>query len=199
MAARDPGKIRTFVAIEPGDSVRRRAAAVAQRLQPYAPQARWVDEESLHLTLTFLGELSERQVEDACAQVEWAARANEPFEVRLAGVGAFPDLAGPRAVWLGVTDGADELRRLQADVADAVADLLPSDPAPPFHPHLTLCRLARTAFAASGGLAGGIAALATHDAGTTIVDSITVFASDLYPRGPEYTPMATWQLGMPRR
>ncbi|MGL4514500.1 MAG: RNA 2',3'-cyclic phosphodiesterase [Lacipirellulaceae bacterium] len=192
-------KTRTFVAIEPEETVCRRVAALVRRLGPYSPQARWVDEENAHLTLAFLGELADREVSDACAAVEWAARANEPFEVRLAGVGAFPDLTAPRAVWLGVTEGAGALVRLQADVEEAVADFLPRGPKNEFRPHLTLARLARSAFAASGQLQQVLAGLGDHDAGVSWVDSVTVFASELRRSGPEYTVLARSPLGLVRR
>jgi RNA 2',3'-cyclic 3'-phosphodiesterase len=199
MASRNFGKSRLFIAIEPDDSVRRRVAAVAQRLRPYSPQARWVDEENLHLTLAFLGELTDRDVSSTCSQVEWAARANEPFAIRLSGLGAFPDVAAPRAVWIGVTEGADELSRLQEDVEDAVQDFFPHGPKTEFRPHLTLARLARSAFAASGQLAQVLASMGDYDAGESWIDSITVFASELTRRGPEYTALARCPLGRPHR
>jgi 2'-5' RNA ligase len=199
MAHGNSGKTRTFVAIEPDEPVRRRAAAVARRLMPYSPQARWADDENFHLTLVFLGELSDRDLSSACAQVEWAARANEPFSIRLSGLGAFPDVATPRAVWIGVTEGSDELSRLQGDVEEAVLDYLPRGPKPEFRPHLTLARLARTAFAGAGQLAQVLASMGDYDAGESWIDSVTVYASELTRRGPEYTALARCPLGMPRR
>ena len=194
---------RTFIAIDLDEQLLRRSAALISRLRPYAPQARWVDEENLHATLLFLGELNDQQIADACSRAEWAARANEPFSMRLAGVGAFPDLARPRAVWLGVSDGAELLKRLQADLDDALAELVPRSENRAYVPHVTLARVGgrsggrRRQGAPSPHLGEVLAGLADYDAGAMHVSELTVYASELRPAGPEYHPLAHCQLGVP--
>lgn len=191
-------KTRTFVAVDASDDLRRRAAGLITRLRPYAPQARWVDEEGLHLTMLFLGELSDPDLAETCSRVEWATRANEPFSIRVRGVGAFPDLARPRAVWLGVADGAEPLRRLQADLDDGLSDLAPRGENRDFVPHMTLARLGgRGGGGASPHFAEVLAGFADHDAGEMLVDEVTVFASELRRGGPEYQPLARCPLGIP--
>ena len=65
-----------------------------------------------------------------------------PFAVEWRGLGAFPSPRQPRALWIGITRGADGLGRLEAEIArrfDRLAD--DSEPVRPFHPHLTLGRI----------------------------------------------------------
>lgn len=187
-------KTRTFIAIDSSDDLRRRAGGLIDRLRPYAPGARWVDEENVHLTLLFLGDLSDQEVAETCSRVDWAARANEPFALRAAGVGAFPDAMRPKAIWLGVTDGAEQVCRLQSDLDDALADYVPRGENRRFVPHWTLSRLGRSAPGAH--LSDTLTNLAEHDAGELLVDEIVVFASELRPEGPEYHRLATCPLGM---
>ncbi|QDT68440.1 2',5' RNA ligase family [Planctomycetes bacterium MalM25] len=189
-------KTRTFVAIESTDAIRRRAAGLVDRLRPYAPTARWVEEEGVHLTLFFLGDLGDAEVADACSRAEWAARANAPFSMRVAGVGAFPEVSRPRALWLGVTDGAEPLRRLQADLDDALADLAPRGENRSFVPHWTLARLGGKGGAISPHLVDVLSNLADYDAGETLVEEVVVLGSELRPEGPEYYTLARCPLGM---
>ena len=189
---------RTVVAIDASDEHRRRIAGLTARLRPYAPQARWVDEDNLHVTLLFLGELTDAEIAETCDRVDWACRANEPFAIRVCGVGAFPDLARPRAVWLGVTEGAEPLCRLQSDLDDGLADLAPRGENRDYVPHLTLARLGgRGGGGVSPHLSEVLTGLADYDAGELLVDEVTVFASELRRGGPEYQPLARCPLGMP--
>jgi len=94
--------------------------------------------EQLHFTLAFLGETE--RLHDACAA---AAGLGElpPFELAIAGAGAFPSPSRPRVLWLGVTAGALELvavaDRLRAGLRERAFAL----EARPFRPHLTLGRV----------------------------------------------------------
>lgn len=188
---------RTFVAVPADDSLRRAADAVIDRLRPHAPRARWVDAEQLHLTLMFLGDLTDAEVADACSRAEWTARANQPFTLRIGGVGAFPDPTKPRAIWLGVQEGVEPLTRLQADIDDALGDLAPRGENRRFTPHWTLARLNRRDAGPGGRLIEAIAALADHPTGRLGVDCVEVIASELTRDGPEHHVMATCPLGRP--
>ena len=197
------GKTRTFVAIELEDSLCRRVAGLIDRLRPYAPSARWVEEESLHVTLLFLGELSDQEVAEACSNAEWAARANAPFSMRLAGAGAFPDLARPRALWLGISEGAEPLKRLHEDLDDSLGHMVAKRDNRPFLPHLTLARLNSRSTGGRGNrggpsphLAEVLTGLLDYDAGSQQVDAITVFSSELRREGPEYHVLARCPLGI---
>lgn len=196
------GATRIFVALAADDPLRRRAAGLAARLSGVAPGARWVDPENLHLTLMFMGELSDRDVAEVCRRVEWTARANEPFALEAFGVGAFPDPLRPRALWIGAREGAEAVGRLQADLDEALADLAPRGENRHFTPHWTLARLGGGRGGGRGGggatprLTEAILSLADYAAGTVEIDEVTVFASELRREGPEYYSLATCRLGI---
>jgi 2'-5' RNA ligase len=167
----EPG-LRLFVAVPlPAETVRAVSAlvegvratdgaAIVGPIRRGSNDVRWVRLDGLHVTLRFLGPTLEEKVEAIGGAVRAVAAASVPFEVRLAGAGAFPNPDRPRALWLGVEDGATELQDLAARL-DAELALLgwPPDERP-FRAHLTLARsdgvragprLARRLMAAADG------------------------------------------------
>ena len=83
-------KLRTFVAVSIPDDVRSRALAAARQLAAVAPDVKWVEPQSLHWTLNFLGNVDQREIAEICATVAEAALEHEPFDLELCGAGAFP-------------------------------------------------------------------------------------------------------------
>ena len=100
--------------------------------------ARWRPAESLHLTLRFFGALSEDRADDLDAEL--AVVAGRAFDLVLAGVGAFEDATGPRAVWAGVAANP-ALGHLAARCERAARRAgLPAETRG-FRPHVTLAHL----------------------------------------------------------
>ena len=83
---------------------------------------RWVRLDGLHLTLRFLGPTLDDRVEPAADAVRRVGREVTAFDVAVQGAGAFPPVGRPRALWLGITEGAGELSTLAAAVDRALAD-----------------------------------------------------------------------------
>ncbi len=130
--------MRAFIAIELPEELRNRLAHEQTRFRAVAPDARWTRPDGIHLTLKFLGEISDEQV----AQVKEALeeiRSFEPFTVRAKGFGFFPDARRPRVFWAGL-DAAPELAQLAARVDSAMATLGFAPENRAFSPHLTLGR-----------------------------------------------------------
>jgi 2'-5' RNA ligase len=143
-----PEHPRLFVAVPLPAPARDEIAALAGRVRAAADgvRARWVAFEGLHLTLRFLGPTPPEALPDLRAALASAAAQLHPFEIALAGGGAFPSTARPRALWVGVMDGSDRLASLAEILASdpRVARNLPEDRDAggrrPFSPHLTLAR-----------------------------------------------------------
>ena len=93
--------IRLFAALSLPDDLRARLAALGGGIDG----ARWVGLENLHITLRYIGEVSE-PVADEIVYALGAVRA-EPFSVTLVGAGHFESRGRPRAVWVGVKESAD--------------------------------------------------------------------------------------------
>ena len=112
-----------------------------QSLRAYKAEVRWSAIPSIHLTLKFLGEVGPDIIPKLSELLEGASKAERRFELRLHGLGCFPNLRNPRVIWCGIIGETENLLRLQQKVENACAELgfAPEDRA--FRPHLTLGRV----------------------------------------------------------
>lgn len=179
--------IRLFVALRPPPPIR---DALGDTMDGVAA-ARWQDDEQLHLTVRFIGEVDRPVAEDVAAALGQIHAA--PPVVALAGVGRFDRKGRTDALWAGVAphDALAALHR-KVDQACIRAGLAPEGRA--YLPHITLARMPRSAgfgpdvdgwIAAHAGLASEPFAL-TH---------LTLYQSHLGRHGPAYEPIARWPLG----
>src|SRR5215831_9345066 len=109
---------RLFAAIEIGTAAQNLVAEEQARLKETlrASSIRWTKHDQLHITLVFIGEVTD---ERAVRIVETMrdAIAHPPFRFELGGIGAFPPRGAPRALWIGVKSGAGQIIRVQSLVA----------------------------------------------------------------------------------
>ncbi|MCD8141380.1 MAG: RNA 2',3'-cyclic phosphodiesterase [Planctomycetaceae bacterium] len=184
--------IRTFIAAEIGDDVRDALEADVAVLRAGAPLVKWVKTENLHLTLRFLGDVKENDLEELFDALEEGVAGIEPFALEMRGIGAFPNWRHPRVVWAGCGDGTEEAVDLAAAVEEVCVDLGYEAEKRPFRPHLTLGRVKLPADAR--GLEETVAAMGERVFGYIDVDAVVVFMSSLRRNGPVYAPMARFPL-----
>lgn len=175
---------RLFVAIRPPAPVRAQLLA----LMGGVAAARWQDEEQLHLTVRFIGEVDRHRAGDVDAAL--AAIVHPAFDVAIHGVGSFERRGEPAALWAGVAP-QEPLRILHKKVDQALvrAGLDPERRA--YVPHITLARLPRGAGPVEGFLAG--AARASGPAFR--VAEFRLYESRLTPEGAVYTAIERYRLG----
>src|SRR4051794_2694165 len=116
-------RLRTFIAIDLGKGLRARLASLQDTLAKHASEVKWVEEENLHLTLLFLGEVDFRDVPRVCQAVEAVTAWHTSFQLKVAGVGAFPNLHRPRTLWVGVESGAAEVSALHDEMEGPLLEL----------------------------------------------------------------------------
>lgn len=186
-------RIRTFVAVDLSPDVRRQVEALQQSLAADGVTAKWAAPETLHLTLAFLGDVDDKELPTVFRAVAEAGKAVPPFAVRIAGVGAFPNLRRPKIAWAGIDEGADELIALHNAVADhlELADVYRREDRG-YKPHLTLGRV--KADEESSALATAIGKYADWVGGRVSVDQIKIYSSEIRRNGPEYTVMGRAEL-----
>jgi 2'-5' RNA ligase len=132
---------RTFIALELDESLQRFLGNVIHRLAQQLPSVRWVDPTGIHLTLSFLGELSDEQLSAAKQAADAAAQQITPFEFRLKELGMFGSQAQPRVIWMGIEESSGNLFRLHG-VLNRELELRGFEvDSRPFSPHLTLARI----------------------------------------------------------
>jgi len=185
--------VRLFVAVNLPPEERRRAWEAAQPLRAARLPVRWAAEETLHLTLKFLGEVDAERVGPIGEALTRAVRGLRPFTVGLGGVGAFPSLAKPRVVWVGI-ERHPALELLANDVERALMDLAFEPELKPFSPHLTLGRADRGARASAFKDFQELAAAVDYE-GSTTVESVDLMHSLLGPHGAAYSVLARAPLG----
>lgn len=179
-------RVRTFLALDVGDSLRQQLASLQDKLRADAPKVQWVAPDNFHVTLLFLGDVDDRNLMEVCRAADMACRGPAPFSIALAGVGCFPNLRRPRTVWAGIGAGADEVGRLHQDLATAFEArglYRPEDR--PFAPHVTLGRIGRDDDGEAA--AAAFAKQRAWKGGETAIGEVLILASDLTPKGPEYT------------
>jgi RNA 2',3'-cyclic 3'-phosphodiesterase len=134
--------VRLFVAVNLPDSVKRAIVDAALPMQRAAPSVGWVQTDTLHITLKFLGEVAEQHTAAIEAALRSATDGLSSFPIRLGGAGGFPNLRRPRVYWLGA-EGSPALLQLQTRVESALEPLGFPREARPFHAHVTLGRVGR--------------------------------------------------------
>jgi 2'-5' RNA ligase len=187
-----PKRIRTFIGIEVVSAVRQQLVELQDRLRAVSGEVKWVEPENLHLTLKFLGDVDEQDLYAVCKTADEAVSGQEPFEMTVAGVGAFPNAGRPRTIWAGVTQGSREAIAMQANLERLFAKQGYPREDRRYTPHLTLGRSRHGR--PNPDLAGLIQQLADWQAGPTSVSEILVMASQLTPNGPIYSIMGRGRL-----
>jgi 2'-5' RNA ligase len=179
--------MRTFIALELSKPVQEALAAAQKALRVLALQARWTKPDGTHLTLKFLGDIRPEQAGAIQAQLDAVASRCQAFPLVTAGVGAFPRLAAPRVLWVGLQP-EERLFKLAADVEAAISPLGFPPENRPFKGHLTLARLEgepwppdlRQRFRDVSGVISGV---------SWTVDRVVLFRSELQPGGALYSPV----------
>ena len=102
---------------------------------------RWTRPENVHLTLKFLGEIPEGEIEQIGAALRKVCADHTPFDAGLSSFGAFPSAQRARVIWASAAAGSEELRALAADVEAAFEPLGFGREDRTFVPHVTLGRV----------------------------------------------------------
>jgi len=195
--------MRLFIALDIDDAIRERITRFLEGIRNFAPDARWVRPESLHVTLKFIGEQPPEAV-DRIKQCLSQVR-NGPFEITFRGHGFFPTARAPRVFWVGIEAGK-ELASLAGNIDKCMHALGIPKEDHPFSPHLTLAR---------GGKSGSprrqkgdppntkfqplqqkLAALPSPEFGTMTAREFFLYQSKMSPGGSQYTKLERFPLGV---
>ena len=195
--------MRLFIALEIDDAIRQRIARFMEGVRNFAPHARWVKEEWLHVTLKFIGEQPDERVEPIKSALTTVLVAGTS-EIQFRGYGFFPTPKSARVFWVGMECGP-ELGALAAAIDEKMSSLdIPREDRK-FSPHLTLARAA----GGSGSprrlrndapnrvfqhLQAKLANLPVPEFGTMTSHEFFLYQSQLSPKGSRYTKLARFPL-----
>ena len=194
--------MRIFIALDIDDDIRQRIQRFIEGVIGFAPDARWVRPESLHVTLKFVGEKPVEVVEEIKSVL--SSIHSGSVELTFRGYGFFPTAKAARVFWIGIESGP-QLASLASAVDDATFALGIPKEDHPFNPHLTLAR--------GGGRSGApsrrpddapnknfhrlqekLAALPTPEFGTMAAHEFFLYDSQLSRGGSRYTKIASFAL-----
>lgn len=187
--------IRSFVAIPLGVEVLRGVRKMARELRSEDDGMKWVPEDTLNLTIKFLGDVVDREVPRVCDVIRRCCESIEPFELTMEGAGGFPSADRPRVVWAGITQGGESLIELVTRLEKSLADLGFKPESRDYRPHLPLGRVRSGSRAASPEVVQRVLRLGSRKLGSFQVESVQLFASYLEKVGPSYSVMDTIYLG----
>ncbi|OYT26629.1 MAG: RNA 2',3'-cyclic phosphodiesterase [Candidatus Altiarchaeales archaeon ex4484_96] len=149
-----------------------------------------VEPDNVHLTLKFLGNVEVDKIPDiekALAPI----REYKKFELRVYGLGAFPNNKRPRVIWLGVEKGVDEIASIHEKISSEMIKVgFTADKR--FHPHYTLARVKY--LNNKLGLREILVKNREQVFGEYTVERITLMESHLSPKGPAYTVLGDFRL-----
>jgi RNA 2',3'-cyclic 3'-phosphodiesterase len=174
---------RLFIAIRPPQEARDRLVDAMEGIEG----ARWVDEENLHLTLRFVGEVERAAANDlvaALGRIRWPA-----FDLRIEGVGHFTRKGQATALWARVP-ASGSLEGLQQKVETACEAAGLGRETRRFTPHITLARLNRS----SGPIGGWLSSFGDLHAGPWEVREFILYESHLGQTGAFYEPVTAFAL-----
>ena len=180
-------RMRCFVAVEIPEPIQALLKPVQTHLQSQIHKATWTKFGNFHLTLKFLGDIRPEAINDVSEALQRVTDTHPPFAIAFGGVGAFPNLARPRVIWMGIKQGASTVSRLAKAVNLELTHLgFSTDNR--FHPHLTLARL-KTATDLEP-LKNILRKYDTIVGGSMRVNEITLMQSQLHRNGAIYTPLS---------
>ena len=194
--------MRLFIALDIDDAIRQRIARFLDGVRDFAPDARWVREESLHVTLKFIGEKPADMVprfEHALAELQ-----RPSFEVSFRGYGFFPTPKSARVFWVGIQAGP-ELSTLAGTIDEIAATLEVPRETHAFSPHLTLARKGGGSGAPAKRKGDGpnkvfqrlqekLVAMPTPEFGTMTAREFFLYQSELSRGGSRYTKLHRFAL-----
>ena len=176
--------MRLFVSssFEPAFTANLRAVAGYARDNAGQDAVKWVSQDNFHITYAFLGDLDREKAAAAEKGLAAGLEGLGSFRIVSGGFGVFPSARHPSVLWLGIGEGAAELRALSGKVAEGLAaqGLVFENR---FEPHVTLGRVKRELPENFLRRAGDFAACRKA---ASLISSVELMESRLTPEGPVY-------------
>jgi len=179
--------MRCFVAIELSEELKQKVAELINEIKGKdLLVANFVKPEQAHITLKFLGEVSEKKVEQLKAELKKFSESANCFELTFGGLGLF----GQRVLWIG---GENQIASKLAGSLDAYLSKLGFEKdTRPFQVHLTIARIKK--IKNRKGLQEILNKYKGKELGKIFVSELVLFKSELKRNGPEYFVLEKYKL-----
>lgn len=183
--------VRTFLAIDLPTKLLDRIGRYQSEWSSLGSGVRWVKHSRLHVTLKFLGDIPEPDVDQVIEACQEACSRSYSFNLSIRGTGVFPNERRPRVLWIGLHEDTDHLSALHKRLEGSLDSRGYPRESRPFSPHLTVGRVKGSRVPSS--------ALETFLREEIMsepfpVEELIVYKSKLTPRGPLYSDLARIKL-----
>lgn len=180
--------LRTFIAVDIPPAIQKTIQYKIEMLRKAIGNSiRWVPVQNIHLTLKFLGDVSQNDVDKLTQMLRTESDTLASFDITIGGLGSFPNSKRARVVFIR-TQAPAELDALQRGIESATTRLGFEADTRPFSPHLTVGRVRDHITAPEQEKIRKILEETKIDSvGTARVDSIHLYKSELKPGGSVYT------------
>ena len=176
--------IRSFLAFDiDSDLILERITNVQSLLIKTGADLKVVKPKNVHITMRFLGNITPNMVEKIFEEMKKVQFT--PFNVKIHGLGVFPHLRYPRVLWVGITEGADQLRNIFNQLEPRLRSLGFARDPKGFSPHLTIARVKSGRNKAE--LVRCITENTNYEFGIVRADCLRLKRSNLTPKGPIYS------------
>ncbi len=189
-------QIRAFIAIELPAELRKRMGEFQAGLnRPQQKFVKWVNPGSVHLTLKFLGNVKEKQLDSIKKELQDIAKESRTFSIATSETGCFPNLKRARVFWLGLDGDIDQLLKLQGRIDEALSRMGFAKENRPFTAHLTLARLKEDCSMADRLEFAELVKDANFERPFSMkIEAVSLMRSQLTPAGAVYTQLAEFRL-----
>ena len=185
--------IRAFLAIEPPDDILSAVIGLQEKLRRVIKgKIAWTRAGSQHITLKFFGDVPTEDIDAIGRSVQNRLQAGWSVNLKIAGLGLFPDARKPRVLWCAAAGDVAKLAALQKQLDNDFAPLGFAPETRPFRPHLTLARIREPQTVR--GLNEALEGQADFFTGQFNVHELILFQSRLRPEGAVYTKLAAFPL-----
>ena len=183
--------IRSFFAIPLSTEIIDEIFVVMKKIKSVLPKApiKWVEPQNLHLTIKFLGNSSDKDLNIIKEQLQKEIHIFENFKLSFSNLDAFPSIRNPKVVWVGCIHN-ESLQRLFEIIENVCANINIPFENKPLSPHITVARVKKSFTTEELEVFTKIIShLRTKEFGAQVVKGVSLLCSDLKPAGPVYTPI----------
>lgn len=175
--------MRVFIAIPVEENLKKNILSLQRRLDSPDFDIKFVEEDNLHFTIKFFGDIPSKKIEEIKNILKNIAENFNSFEINISGIGCFPNKNYIRVIWLGVKEGYQDFRSL-LEYMDSELSKIGFEKEKDYVPHLTLGRV--KSVKKPEELSGILAEMENIEIGKMKLNRIILFESILQRTGPMY-------------
>ncbi len=185
--------IRSFLAFELPSNIMAEVKRIYGEVRKTGLEAGWVRPENIHLTVIFMGDVNEKEIDAIISSIDPIAPKYKPFDISLGRMGLFPGIKRPRTIWLGLNGDIGGIASLKSELEKPLESFGIEPEKRAFRPHLTLGRF-RKPVNKPDILKKVMDDYANISGPTGMLDRLVLFKSELKPGGSVYTQIHSWPL-----